>query len=279
MRQLKEDREQHRKWKNEKTKDLMKMKMANQKKDQQITKLKRENSKKANILRRKMEELKALQKRQKSDMAKHRKALNQKRRAKKINPEKIKEWVMDNTSKLMRYQDIKEELDKEEKSKIATEKEIEEEQSQFAEIQTKKEKLETKRRLTDPEDRDTIEDIDSELRGYELELNNINENLNSLEDKLDFVNEKISVFNKEVIEINPEGIERLRFEEITNLEEAKIYLGSFFNIFLEMNVYRTMVENKILEQDEIIEKQKSDIEDLQAKLQASEVKFREEISK
>ncbi|CAI2359358.1 unnamed protein product [Moneuplotes crassus] len=279
MRQLKEDREQHRKWKNEKTKDLMKMKMANQKKDQQITKLKRENSKKANILRRKMEELKALQKRQKSDMTKHRKALNQKRRAKKINPEKIKEWVMDNTSKLMRYQDIKEELDKEEKSKVATEKEIEEEQSQFAEIQTKKEKLETKRRLADPDDRDTIEDIDSDLRGYELELNNINENLNSLEDKLDFVNEKISVFNKEVIEINPEGIERLRFEEITNLEEAKIYLGSFFNIFLEMNVYRTMVENKILEQDEIIEKQRSDIQDLQAKLQASEVKFREEISK
>jgi len=87
-----------------------------------------------------------------------------------------------------------------------------------------------------------------------------------------------SVFNKEIIEINPEGIERLRFEEITDLEEAKVYLGSFFNIFLEMNVYRTMVENKILEQDDIIDTQKKDINELNSRLQASEIKFREEIS-
>lgn len=85
--------------------------------------------------------------------------------------------------------------------------------------------------------------------------------------------------NKEIIEINPEGIERLRFEEINNLEEAKIYLSSFFNIFLEMNVYRSMVENKILEQDDIIQKLNSEITELNEKLQASEVKFREEISK
>jgi hypothetical protein len=103
--------------------------------------------------------------------------------------------------------------------------------------------------------------------------------MNSLEDKLDFVAEKISVFKKEVIAINPEGIERLRFEEITNLEEAKIYLGSFFNIFLEMNVYRSMVENKILEQDEVIDKLTFEVSDLNAKLQASEIKFREEIRK
>ena len=70
----------------------------------------------------------------------------------------------------------------------------------------------------------------------------------------------------------------MKFEEITDLDEAKVYLGSFFNIFLEMNVYRSMVENKILEQDEIIDKQKEEILDLHAKLQASEVKFREEIS-
>ena len=74
--------------------------------------------------------------------------------------------------------------------RIKTEKEIDEEQNEFAIIQTKKEKLEAKRRLTDPEDKDRIEEIDSELRGYELELNNINENLGSLEDKLDFINEK-----------------------------------------------------------------------------------------
>lgn len=44
-----------------------------------------------------------------------------------------------------------------------------------------------------------------------------------------------------------------------------------------MNVYRSMVENKILEQDEIIEKLKEEIQELNQKLQASEIKFREEI--
>jgi kinesin family protein 4/21/27 len=279
MRQIKQDKEEHRKWKTEKTKIIIQMKRANLKKDKEIVNLKKENSKKANFLRRKVEELKALQSRQKLDVTKHRKALQQKRKLKRIDPDKIKTWVKDNTQKLMRYQDIKEEMEKETKVKNETEKEIEEEQSQFAIIQTRNEKLAVKRKLVNPDDKDSIEDIESELRGYELELNSINENMNSLEDKLEFVNEKISVFNKEIIEINPEGIECLRFEEITNLEEAKVYLGSFFNIFLEMNVYRSMVENRILEQDDNLEQYKKEIGELNSKLQASEVKFREEISK
>ena len=248
-------------------------------KDQQISKLKRENMQKNNILRRKVEELKALQQRQKQDLQKHRKALNQKRQLKKIDPQKIKKWVSENTQKLMRYQDIKEELEKENLAKSHTETQIQEEQSLYAIIQTKMERLQAKRANSDAEDKDLIDDLDQEIREMELELESITENMNSLEDKLDFVSEKISTFEKEVIEINPESIERLRFEEISNLEEAKIYLGSFFNIFLEMNVYRSMVENKILEQDEIIDKLKQELSDVNAKLQASEIKFREEISK
>ena len=248
-------------------------------KDQQITKLKRENMQKSNILRRKVEELKALQQRQKKELQKHRKALNQKRQLKKIDPMKIKMWVSENTQKLMRYQDIREELEKENMTKSQTEKEINEEQSQYAMIQTKMERLQAKRTNCDPDDKDLIDEMDQEIREMELELESITENMNSLEDKLDFVSEKISTFEKEIIEINPESIERLRFEEISNLEEAKIYLGSFFNIFLEMNVYRSMVENKILEQDEVIEKLKQELSDENAKLQASEIKFREEISK
>lgn len=279
MRQIKEEKDNYRKWKQEKTKSLMQMKRENQKLYLETVNLKKENTKKNNILRRKIEELQALQKRQKDDLDKHRKALNQKRKERKINPEKIKAWVADNTKKLIRYQDLKEEMDKEEESKKFTEKQIEEEQSNFAVVLTKKEKLETKRKLIDPADKDALEDVDQELRGLELELNAINENMSSLEDKLDFINEKISVFNKEIIEINPEGIERLRFEEISNLEEAKIYLGSFFNLFLEMNVYRSMVENKLIDQDETITKLKKEISDLNVKIQASEVKFREEIRK
>ena len=277
LRQIKEEKGNYTKWKDEKTRSLLKMKRENQKKDQEILKLKKENSKKSNILRRKVEELQALQKRQKLDVTKHKNALKQKQKSKKIDPEKIKQWVAENTQKLIRYQDIKEEIEKEEAEKRSTEKQIEEEQSNYAMIQTKKEKLEASRRLIDEDDLDKLEDIDQELRGFELELEAINENISSLDEKLEFVNEKISVFNKEVIEINPEGIEALRFEEINNLEEAKVYLGSFFNIFLEMNVYRSMVENKIVEQQDSIDKLNNEITELNNKIHASEIKFREEI--
>lgn len=279
MRQIKEEKDNYKKWKDEKTRSILKMKRDNQKKDQEIQKLKKENSKKSNILRRKVEELQALQKRQKVDVQKRKKALKQKQKSKKIDPEKIKQWVVENTQKLIRYQDIKEEIEKEEAEKNNTEKQIEEEQSNYAVIQTKKEKLEASRRQIDEADLDQLEEVDQEIRGCELELEAINENISSLDEKLEFVNEKISVFNKEVIEIDPEGIEALRFEEIGNLEEAKVYLGSFFNIFLEMNVYRSMVENKILEQEDSIDKLKSEIAELNNKIQASEIKFREEIRK
>lgn len=180
---------------------------------------------------------------------------------------------------MIRYQDIKEEIEKEESERVNTEKQIEDEQSNYAAIQTKKEKLEAKLKTISKDDRDQIEDIEQDIRGCELELGAINENMNSLEEKLDFICEKISIFNKEIIDINPESIEALRFEEINNLEEAKIYLGSFFNIFLEMNVYRSMVENKILEQDGVIAQLRKEITDQNTKIQASEIKFREEIRK
>ena len=279
IRQIREEKELYRKWKKNKIKDLLRAKKEGQRKDEEIGKLKSENLKKSNILRRKVEELQALQKRQQLEIQKQRKAISQKRMSKRIDPDKIKNWVNENTQKLIRYQDIKEELDKEEAERQDTEKRIEEEQNNYAVVQTKKEKLESKRKITHEDDLDQIEDIDQEIRGLDLELGAINENINSLEDKLDFINEKISIFNKEVIEINPEGIEALRFEEINNLEEAKIYLGSFFNIFLEMNVYRSMVENKILEQDNIIVQLRKEISELNAKIQASEIKFREEIRK
>lgn len=67
MKRIKEESEQHRKWKNDRGMELIQMKQANSKKDREIQKLKRENARKDVFAKRKQEELSALQKKTKSD--------------------------------------------------------------------------------------------------------------------------------------------------------------------------------------------------------------------
>lgn len=60
MRKIKEETDKHRKWKEERVKEIMRIKQANIKKDREIDKLKRENKRKDIISKRKHEELSAL---------------------------------------------------------------------------------------------------------------------------------------------------------------------------------------------------------------------------
>lgn len=53
MRRMKEDQDKHKKWKDEKTKELMNMKRMNLKKDKELTKLKRDNKRKEDLAKRK----------------------------------------------------------------------------------------------------------------------------------------------------------------------------------------------------------------------------------
>ncbi len=70
MKRIKEESEQHRKWKAERCKEIMQIKSSNQKKDREIQMLKRDNKKKEQIAKRKQEELTALMKKSKTDKQK-----------------------------------------------------------------------------------------------------------------------------------------------------------------------------------------------------------------
>lgn len=60
MRKIKEETDKHRKWKEDRAKEIMRIKQANIKKDREIDKLKRENKRKDILAKRKQEELSAL---------------------------------------------------------------------------------------------------------------------------------------------------------------------------------------------------------------------------
>lgn len=53
MRKIKEETDKHRKWKEDRAKELMRIKQANIKKDKEIDKLKRENKRKEILAKRK----------------------------------------------------------------------------------------------------------------------------------------------------------------------------------------------------------------------------------
>ena len=67
MKKMKEESEQHRKWKAERVKELVQVKSANLRKDREIQLLKRDNLKKELIARRKQDELNAVLKKSKAD--------------------------------------------------------------------------------------------------------------------------------------------------------------------------------------------------------------------
>ena len=64
---MKEESDMHRKWKQERVRELMQMKKANIKKDREILLLKRDNKKKEQIAKRRQEEIQALMKKSKAD--------------------------------------------------------------------------------------------------------------------------------------------------------------------------------------------------------------------
>lgn len=95
IRQMKEDSEKFRQWKSQKDREVARLKEADRQKQYQIVKMERLHSKKQNVLRRKMEEALAINKRLKDAMALQ-KAGSEKRAASKdigSTENRIKSWL------------------------------------------------------------------------------------------------------------------------------------------------------------------------------------------
>lgn len=106
MKRMKEESEEHRRWKAERVKELMQVKSQNLKKDREIQMLRRENKKKDLIAKRKQDELAAALKKSKTD--KQRQVNGQKDRLKRknIDMEYLQKWIITNTEKMLRYKEL-----------------------------------------------------------------------------------------------------------------------------------------------------------------------------
>ena len=258
---LKEESEKHRKWQNERAKELLQQRKANLRKDQEILQLKREYKKKEILAQRKQEEVQVMQRRQKEQMARQANAQNMRNKQKGIDPLQIQSWILGNTDKMVRQQELQEQVQEHQQKANEIEERISEENKVLSATQLRLQRIKAK--LDDDE---LSEDVRIPLEDEQEELQRshkmIREEVENLEETFDFVNQKISKAQREMLQLDANNVEQLDFSGLNNIEGARMCLSAFFGILLDANVHKRKLEReqeKAQKQTVLREKQVTDL--------------------
>lgn len=98
-------------------------------------------------------------------------------------------------------------------------------------------------------------------------MNSITETLDMLEETLDFVQSRINQVTEEIESFDLESIQPLSFNALDSIESARATLKTFFQIVLELNIYKRDLENKCIEQDENVIKLSANLKMMEARVQ------------
>ena len=93
-------------------------------------------------------------------------------------------------------------------------------------------------------------EIEGELEDVVLESDSITATLDVLEEHLDHVESKIASIESEIKAFNMESVAPPRFKGLSNVDNARATLKTFFSVLLDLNVYKKDLENKMIEQAE-----------------------------
>lgn len=102
----------------------------------------------------------------------------------------------------------------------------------------------------DQRDEGRILEIDDQLKDIGLEISSITETLDMLEETLEFVQSKVNQVTVEVEGFDLEGVQPMHFNALDSIESAKATLKTFFQVVLDLNIYKRDLEQKCIEQDE-----------------------------
>jgi len=80
-----------------------------------------------------------------------------------------------------------------------------------------------------------------------LESDSITATLDVLEEHLDHVEIKVSSIESEIKAFNVEAVQAPRFRGLSNVDNARATLKTFFMVLLDLNVYKKDLENKLIE--------------------------------
>lgn len=222
-----------------------------------MSKLKNDLKKVDQLAQQKIAQLRGLQKRAKEEREVRAKQEAQEMESQGIDIDLIKDWITRNTDAMLKNQELKEYLQKQLDQKDKVEQEMLEEGDRMTELLIQKEKLEMeKEELEEAEgeakDEGRLLEIDDQLKDITLEIGSITETLDMLEETLEFVQSKVNQVTEEIESFDLESVQPLSFNALESIESAKATLKTFFQVVLDLNVYKRDIENKCIEQDEQI---------------------------
>ena len=175
---------------------------------------------------------------------------NKENESKGIDIDLIKAWITCNTDAMLKHQELKEYLEKQQDQKDKLENEMLEEGDKMTDLLIMKEKLEYEKEElenTQSKDEGRILEIDDNLKDILLEISSITETLDMLEEALEFVQEKLYQVTEEIEGFDIESVNPMSFNALDNIDSAKATLKTFFQIVLDLNVYKRDLETKCIE--------------------------------
>ncbi|XP_076850877.1 kinesin family member 4 [Brachyhypopomus gauderio] len=213
MRQMKEDSEKFRLWKQKKDKEVLQLKEKDRKRQYEMLKLERDFQKQANVLRRKTEEAAAANKRLKDALQKRSEVAEKRKDVQHRGMEgiasRVKSWLLNEVEVLVSTEEARRHL----QDLLEDRKILAEEISQLRQQMESGEKPVAKVR------RRTL--TISELEGKaDLEAS-ISKQVENLETEMDLRSAQIADLQQKVLDADNEGRVKQRWDSITTLVEAK----------------------------------------------------------
>ena len=125
----------------------------------------------------------------------------------------------------------------------------------MTELLIQKEKLEFEREeleaaAEDQRDEGRVLEIDDQLKDLALEMSSITETLDMLAETVEFVQSKVNQVTEEIEGFDIDSVQPMSFNALDSIESAKATLKTFFQVVLDLNIYKRDLEQKCLEQDE-----------------------------
>ena len=140
----------------------------------------------------------------------------------------------------------------------------------MTELLMQKEKLEVEKEeleaLEDNKDEARIFEIEEQLKDIALEISSITETLDMLEETLEFVQAQTNKVVEEIETFDIESVQPMTFDALETVESARETLKTFFQVVLDLNIYKRDLEQKCIEQDENVIKLEAQTKVMQARL-------------
>jgi len=189
-----------------------------------------------------------------------------------IDIDLIKHWITANTDAMLKNQELKEYLEKQVQAKDKVETEMLEEGDRMTELLITKEKLEYEKEELEevPEaerDEGRVLEIEDQLKDVALEINSITETLDMLEETLAFVQSQAHQVEEEIESFDLDSVQPLSFSALDSVESARATLKTFFQVVLDLNIYKRDLETKCIEQDENVIRLTAGVRTLEARVQ------------